>query len=120
MKSGWQTHKGKQIFICQYASLSLEELQAEVNAVDAFIGDQSLRSVCMLTDLRGQEPSRRIVSIFIKSASFTKKFLRKSAVIGIDLNGKRKALFDAVIEITGANVVLFEDAEKAKDWLAED
>jgi hypothetical protein len=58
-----------------------------------------------------------VVGLFIKSATHTKKYLRKSSVIGIGFTGQRKALFDAVMRVSGANVTVFEDIEQAKDWL---
>jgi hypothetical protein len=119
MRSGWQVHKGRQFFFCNYANLDPKVLQVEMDEVDAFTGQQPEASVLMLTDVRGLFPTRQIVGMFIKSASYTKKYLRKSAVIGIGFSGQRKVLFDAVMRVTGANVMVFDDIEKAKDWLME-
>ncbi|MCJ7432657.1 MAG: hypothetical protein MUO77_04140 [Anaerolineales bacterium] len=119
MRSEWQTHKGRQFFFCNYANLEIEDLQVEMNAVDAFTGQQPEASVLMLTDVRGLPATRQVVGMFIKSASYTRKYLRKSAVIGIGFSGQKKVLFDAVMRISGANVMVFEDIENAKDWLME-
>jgi hypothetical protein len=119
MRSGWQTHKDMQFFFCNYANLDTGALRVEIGEVDAFTGQQPEASVLMLTDVRGLSPTRQIVAMFIKSASYTKKYLRKSAVIGIGFSGQRKVLFDAVMRVSGANVMIFDDIEKAKDWLVE-
>jgi hypothetical protein len=116
MRSEWQTHKGRQFFYCNYSGLGIGPLQAEMDEVDVFIAQQPAGSVLILTDMRGVSPSRQIVAAFIKSVPHTKKYLHKSAVIGIG-SGNRKVLFDAVMRITGGDVMAFDDVEEAKDWL---
>jgi hypothetical protein len=119
MRSEWQNHKGKPFFYCNYANLEVDQLQAEMEAVRDFITQQPANSVSILADVRGLSASRQIVGHFLKSLPRTKKHLYKSAVIGIGLSGQKKVLFDAVMRITGAEMQVFEDIEKAKDWLAE-
>ena len=119
MRSGLQTHKGRQFFFCDYVDLETDQLQAELNAVDAFIMQQLLGSVLILSDVRDVSATRENIGMFIKSVQHTKRYLRKSAVIGIEFSGQRKVLFDAVMRITGGNMTLFNDLEQAKDWLVE-
>lgn len=119
MRSEWQTYKGQQFFYCNYADLEIEQLQAEMNEVDPYLMQQPAGSVLILTDVRGIAPTRQIVGAFIKSVPRTKKYLRKSVVIGIGFSGQRKVLFDAVMRITRGDVVVFDDVETAKDWLVE-
>jgi len=97
--------------------LEIEKLQVEMDEVDAFIGQQPAASVSMLTDVRGLHGSPRVADMFKKSASHTKKHLRKSAVVGIGFSGPKKVLFDVVMRFSGAAVEIFDDIEKAKDWL---
>jgi len=120
MRSRLQTHKDRQIFFCDYVDLEIDQLQAELNAVDAFIMQQPQGSVLVLADVRGVSPTRENLSMFIKSVQHTKKYLRKSAAIGVGFSGQRKVLFDAVMRISGGNMVVFEDIEQAKDWLVRD
>ena len=117
MRSEWQMYKEKQIFYCDYTRIGVEELQAEMDEVDAFIGKQPEASVLMLTDVQGLIGSPKVVEMFKKSSAHTKKYLSRSAVIGIGFSGPKKILFDLVMRVSGANVNLFDDAQKAKDWL---
>jgi hypothetical protein len=117
MRSEWQTYKGKRIFFCNYASLDLGALQVEMNEVDDFIGKQPASSVLILTDVRGLVGSPKVVELFTKSSGHTKKFIRRSAVVGIGFSGPKKVLFDIVMRSSGADVTVFDDMEKARDWL---
>lgn len=121
MRSGWQTHKDKRLFFCNYAYLGIEELKAEIDAVDTYIAQQPPASVLMLTDLRGLRGSSLLLDMFKKSASITRRHLLKSAVVGIGFSsGPRKAFLDIVLNFSGTKLTVFEDIEKAKDWLAGD
>ena len=96
--------------------MEIEKLQVEMDEVDAFIGQQPAASVLMLTDVRGLHGSPRVVDMFKKRASHI-EHLRKSAVVGIGFSGPKKVLFDVVMCFSGAAVEIFDDIEKAKDWL---
>ena len=118
MRSHWQTHNGHQIFFCDYNGMENDALQAEVDDSDAVIMTQPTGSVLVLVDLHGVPPTRRSIGTFINSIPNTQKHIRKTAVIGIGFSGQRKVLFDAVMRITKAdNMMIFDDIEKAKDWL---
>ena len=118
MHSEWMTHKGQKYFFCNYAHLTdMALLKAEMDAVDEFIGRQPEQSMLILTDVRGLIGTPQVVNLFTKSATHTKKYVRKSAIIGIGFTGPRKVLFDFVLRASGQKVTVFEDLEKAKDWL---
>jgi hypothetical protein len=117
MRSEWLTYQGHRLFFCNYAQLTLENLKVEMAAVDAFIGQQPEGSVLILTDVRGLVGSPQVLDLFKQSTSHTKKYIRRSAVVGIGFSGPKKVLFDMVMRFSGQNVVVFEDPEKAKDWL---
>jgi len=118
MRSELQTHKGKQFFYCNYVDMEGDALQAELTAVDAYVMQQPEGSALVLIDVRGVAPTRENIGMYIKSARNSKKYLHKSAVIGIGFSGQRRVLFDAVMRIAGDEMTLFEDIEAAKDWLA--
>ena len=118
MRSEWQTHKGQQFFLCNYANLENNELQTEVDDCDRLIMQEPAGSVLVLVDVNGVPPTRRNIGTFIGSVPHTQKNIRKTAVIGVGFSGQRKVLFDAIVRITRAvNMMVFDDAEKAKDWL---
>ena len=119
MRSAWLTHKNHRYFHCNYSHLDLEQLKAEIGAVDAHIAQQPAGSVLILTDVRGLSGSPQVVDLFKKSTVRTKPYIRKSCVIGIALTGPKKVLFDLVMKFSGQSVTIFEDAERAKDWLVQ-
>lgn len=120
MQSEWQTHQGKRVFYCNYTHLGIEDLQIEMDAVDALLIQEPTNSVLILTDVRGMIGTPQIVNMFKKSASVTKGHIRRSALIGIGFTGPKKVLFDIVIRFSGQDVTLFDDIEKAKDWLVSE
>ena len=78
----------------------------------------SENSVRILLDTRNSVASNEVIAYFKKAAAKTVKYMDKMAIIGI--TGIRKILFDAVTRFSGQNATLFDDMEKAKDWLASD
>jgi hypothetical protein len=120
MYSEWQTHKDQPFFYCNYEALENDDLQFEIDATDALIMKQPIGSMLVLVNVQDVPPTRKNIGIFISSIPRTQKYIRKTAVFGVGLSGKRKVLFDAVMRITRADMMVFEDAEKAKDWLVQE
>jgi hypothetical protein len=117
MRSEWITHQDKRIFFCHFDNMSAETLRVEVAACDNVICEEPKKSVLILSDTRGTLGTPEVTDIFKKSTSKTRDHVKKSAVVGIGLSGPRKAIFDLVMKFSGQSVVIFEDIQKAKDWL---
>jgi hypothetical protein len=100
--------------------MGFEELQREVNYSDQEIASQPEASVMVLTDISKILASPQVVDLFKKSMSFTKKYVKKSAAVGIGFSGPKKVLFDIVLRFSGQSVNLFNDLEEAKNWLVMD
>lgn len=94
-----------------------KSLQAEVNAVDEIICQQPENSVLILVDVRGTTTTLDAVELFKNSSARTTHHVRKVAVLGI--TGIRKVLLDVVSQYSGQEMTIFDDIEKAKDWLVE-
>jgi hypothetical protein len=120
MKSSWKTHRGKPFFYADYASFGedLAALMAEVDAADGIVCQQAENSIVVLVDVRGTVGTPEAMGFIKKSAARTRKHIRKMAVLGI--YGIRQMLFEIVAHFSGQNMVAFDDAEKAMDWLVED
>jgi hypothetical protein len=119
MKSKWLTHKEKRIMYCDYSNFEADQksLQTEVNAVDEIICQQPENSVLVLADVRGSTTTLEAVETFKNSSARTTHHVRKVAVLGI--TGIRKILLDVVSHYSGQEMTIFDDIEKAKDWLVE-
>jgi len=120
MKSRWITHKGKRVFVCDYSGFKhdLEALKAENAAVQAELTREPPGSVLELVDIRDTVGSREAVALIKASATKTKPYIRKSAVLGIA--GVLKVLAQAVSRVSGLGLTLFDSEDAAKDWLAAD
>jgi len=119
MQSGFITHKGKQIYIANYAHLPFVDFEQEINNVTDVLCSEPEGSVACLNDTTGLVASPQVIKLFKWSVSKTKPYVYKAAVVGIGFSGARKILVDTVLKATGQNAVIFDDLEKAKDWLAE-
>src|SRR5687768_2179980 len=118
MRSHWIVHHGVEILYCDFSNLKrdVDALKAEVNAVDAEIVKKPRGSVRAIADLTGTVTSTEVVQIFKGSATATKDFILKQAVVGV--TGMQKILAQGVAFFSGQSMHLFDSTEKAKDWLA--
>lgn len=120
MHSRWITHQGKSIFYCDYSGFrdDMQALQAENAEVVAELTKQPPASVLELVDVRGSVGSREAVTVLKASASKTKPYIRKTAVVGVE--GVVKVLAQAVSRVSGLGLTLFASEEEAKEWLVAD
>jgi len=117
MQSEWITHKGKRIFCSNLSGFhtDVEALGAEIDAAGAAICQQPENSVLVLVDVQSSVGSTEAVQLLKDSALRTKKYVRKTATIGV--SGFRKVLLNAINRFSGRNVTVFDDLDAAKDWL---
>jgi len=120
MKSVFFTHKGKQMIYCEYGGFGndLAGLAEEVTAVDDWICSQPPDSVLSVANVAGSYPTPAALTLMEKSTTRTKPYIRKQAILG--LTGERTVLARIVTYVSGLDMKLFDDLERAKDWLAED
>jgi hypothetical protein len=118
MKSKWVTWKGQRILYQEFSGFGrdAEALEREVDLVDAEIVKQAPGSILALADLNGTVTSSAVVELFKRSASVTKPFVAKQAVIGV--GGVQKFLAQMVARASGQALQLFNSREEAMDWLA--
>jgi hypothetical protein len=120
MRSGYITHKGKQIYLANYAHLTSDEFEQEIKDVTDDLCRAPEHSVACLNDTTGLIASPRIISLFKWSVGKTKPHLSKAAVVGVGFSGARKVLLDTVLKVTGQSATIFDDLDKAKDWLVRE
>jgi hypothetical protein len=78
---------------------------------------QPLNSVLELVDVTDTTGSRQNVDILRGAVAVSKSHIRKVALIGI--TGVRYLIVQGVARITGMGFTMFDDVEKAKDWVVE-
>ena len=119
MKSQWITHKGVRILHLRYDHFGDDSsgLRMEVDESFDEVMKQPPNSVLELVDVTDTTGSGENVDILRNAAAKCKTHIRMVAVIGI--SGVRQLIVQGVARITGMSFTLFDDVEKAKDWLAE-
>lgn len=117
MQSKWIFYKGEKIIYADYSGFNtdVKAFQMENDAVDAIVCQQAADSVLCIVDVRDTVASTEAVAIIKNSAKRTKPYMRKVAVVGV--TGVRRVLADAVVRFSGRELALFDDMEKAQDWI---
>lgn len=119
MKSQWIEHKGKKLFLADYSHFTnLDSLKAEVDYATSITINEPKASVLLLVDVSGTMADSDMVDYIKDSAGKDDDNMKKVAVVGV--SGYRRIFLRAVIQFTRLSVKTFDEAEDAKDWLAED
>lgn len=116
MKSQMIEHKGVRIFYADYSNYGrdIAALKTEVDAFDDVI--EQHEGALVLVDIRNTVTSSEVVSLMKESTARTKGHVARTAVVGV--SGIQKVLAQAVARFASEPLVLFNDVEEAKDWLA--
>jgi hypothetical protein len=117
MKSKWETYKGKNIFCANYDHMTLEDVQLEVTAVKQYMAANPGKSILVLVDATGTLISPAVLNLFkdVAAMSGTGQYAPKTALLG--MTGSRKVFLEIVTKVARINVVPFDDAQTAKEWL---
>ncbi len=121
MKSRWINHKGVEIFYVDFSNFLLDSdpFKAELEAVSLTVSQKPDETVLGLVDIRNTVLSMAMTVIIKGYARRIGRHIRKAAVIvNKDTDFKRNIL-SAIARVGGREVVLFENAAEAKDWLVE-
>ena len=118
MKSVWETHKGKRIFRGHYDHMTLEEVRAEVVAVEREMTQQPLDSVLLLVETAGTDASPEALRLFKNVALRSQKHVHKSAILGV--TGVRRMILEIIVRFSGMSLAPFTDEQQAQDWLVSD
>ncbi|MGD1149189.1 MAG: hypothetical protein ABR961_14705 [Thermoanaerobaculaceae bacterium] len=112
------THRGAKILRVDLSATPSVEKNIEVlNRAKAIIGTQPPGSVLLLTDVTKAHFNARGVAEFKEYSTFNTPYLKASAVLGIV--GIYKVIYEAIVRVTGRNIVCFDTEAQALDWLAE-
>jgi hypothetical protein len=95
-------------------------LKAELEAVSSTLAQKSEESVIGLVDTRHTVLSMAMTVIIEGYARRIGRHIRKAAVMVDEVSPTKKNLLSAIARVGGRTVVLFDDAEAAKDWLVDD
>lgn len=119
MKSGWLIHKGARIIYLDISNFGsdFEGVKAEIDVVHSIILKQPTNSVSELINVQNTLASKKVAKLFRNNSETAKVHLRKVAVIGV--TKFTSVIVQAIAYFSGLNIKIFDDVEKAKDWLAD-
>jgi hypothetical protein len=109
-------HKGKQIILIDMANCVENDVLAIIEAAKKIIRAQPEKSVLTITDVTHTRYNAAVVMAMQQYTRENKRFVKAAAVIGV--NAIKKIIFNKILEFSERDMKAFEDANKAKDWLA--
>ena len=123
MASSWIEYEGKQIFCINLSGFKNDEkalddeLTNTIGNVGQGLNNIPIHSALVMVDLRDTSMSRHVQQRISERISETKKYIRKTAVIG--LVGIRRVFLDYFARIAGLETVGFDNPESAMIWLVK-
>ena len=121
MKSRWHAHLDHRILYIDLSGLRDnvrafdEEISAAVSTLGPEIYQQPPNSVLVLVDIRNTALTRDASRILTERIKDTKKYVKRTAVVG--MTGIRKAFLDFFSLIAESETGSFDEPESAKAWL---
>jgi len=110
-------HKWRQILLLDISHCSSDEVIKTIDEAIGVIRSQPESSLLILTDVTGAGYDLEVIEKLKESAGGNEPYVRASAVVGLD--GLQKVVYNAVTLFSKRTFPMFDDIEKAKDWLIE-
>lgn len=120
MRSKLIDYKGHKIFFQDFSGHSLIEtdlVKEELKEVQAFVMQQPPDSLLVLADFSETQIGKDLMDILKDSSKITKGHVKKTAVLGV--TGLKRILADMLMHVTGQAISVFEDEDRAKEWLIQ-
>ena len=108
-------HKGKQILHLNFTYAKPEEVVEASKAAMSVIAKQPAKSMRTLTDVTNMNFNTESTQALKELASHNAPYVMAGAVVGI--TGLKQIIYNAVIKFSGRNLVVFDTADLAKEWL---
>ncbi len=120
MKSHWIEHQGKRIFYADYSQFGDDHasLAAEVEQAVWALAAEPLKSVLVLANFEGSEPTFANLNVIRRLAPRSNSAVIKRALLGLSSSSRFfMTTFSNVIGETP--VAAFDNKEKALEWLIQ-
>jgi hypothetical protein len=108
-------HKGKRILFVDFSNATPDQVLEAIDIARVTIKEEDKSSVLVLTDATNGRFDRRVTQALRDYASQNEPFVKASAIVGV--SGMQKVILGALVMLTGRRFMLFDEMEKAKDWL---
>lgn len=110
-------HKGKKLLYEDYSGCNAETLKPFLDKAAAMIRSSPQNSVLALVNVENTRYNKEVSALMKDFVDKNTPFIKCSAVVGMD--GLKSVLLKGIVAFTGRkNLVVFDDIEKAKDYLA--
>ena len=110
-------HKWRQILLLDISHCSSDEVIKTIDEAIGAIRSQPESSLLILTDVTSAGYDLEVIEKLKEFTGGNKPYVRASAVVGLD--GLQKVVYNAVALFSKRTLPVFDDIEKAKDWLIE-
>ena len=121
MKSRWISYQDTLIFNVNFSNLAQnrESLKTELEAITLVVMDQPKNSILALVDIRDTNLTPALVLLIRQYAWRLGGYIYRAAVIDNTINHFKMVVLNSIARVGGQEVVLFDDKEKAKNWLVK-
>lgn len=110
-------HKWRRILLLDGSHCTVDEALSSIDEAKEVIRSQPEASLIILTDVTGARYNLEVVEKLKEFTAGNKPYVRASAVVGLDRF--QKVFYNAVALFSRRTFPVFDDIEKAKDWLIE-
>jgi hypothetical protein len=110
-------HKRIEILLLDFSYCGVSEAIGIIHDGKKIIRSQPEDSVLTLTDVTGARYNLEVIEKLKDFTKGNKAYVKASAVVGLD--GLKKIVYNAVVRFSRRNLSVFDDIQKAKDWLVE-
>jgi hypothetical protein len=121
MKSHWVEHKGKRVFIAEYARFGADSaaLRREGDAIIETLLKEPPDSVLVISNVEGTDSSLANIKILSDILPHTNKVVHRRCAVGME--GMAWRLIGMFNKLTGrAKLMPFVKMEEALDWIVQD
>ncbi len=119
MKTQWIVYKNMRILLADYSNCGMnsDQVKSEMQFAINLASKEPRNSVLTLTDVRGTKGSPEIINLMKDTAAKIAPFASKRAVVG--MAGIQRTFMEMINKIfTDKPFSMFDDIEKAKEWLS--
>jgi hypothetical protein len=110
-------HSWRQILLLDFSHCSTDEAINIIDEAIEVIRSQPESSLLIVTDVTGAKYDLKVIEKFKEFTNGNKPYVKASAVVGLD--ELQKVVYNAATLFSKRTLPLFDDIEKAKDWLIE-
>lgn len=112
---GFIRHQDRDILFINFSNSTLEEFSQVIDSAKTIIATQPLKSLLTLSDFTEAHYNKEVVAKLKEYVDHNKPYVKAAAVLGI--TGLKRVVYNTICQLTGRNIIAFENRTRALDWL---